>query len=136
DFLVGFFVILEDQYRVGDSVSITANGGTFSGKIEDLTLRYTSVRGGDGTLYEVGNGNILFVANRSRGVGNITVDVRVQREGSLRDMEDRKSTRLNSSHVAISYAVVCLKKKNHHGGDALPHASRAVPRAHRRSHTR
>jgi small-conductance mechanosensitive channel len=89
DFLVGFFVILEDQYRVGDSVSITANGGTFSGKIEDLTLRYTSVRGGDGTLYEVGNGNILFVANRSRGVGNITVDVRVQREGSLRDMERR-----------------------------------------------
>jgi small conductance mechanosensitive channel len=89
DFLVGFFVILEDQYRVGDSVSITANGGTFSGKIEDLTLRYTSVRGGDGTLYEVGNGNILFVANRSRGVGHITVDVRVQREGSLRDMERR-----------------------------------------------
>jgi small conductance mechanosensitive channel len=89
DFLVGFFVILEDQYRVGDSVSITANGGTFSGKIEDLTLRYTSVRGADGTLYEVGNGNILFVANRSRGVGNITVDVRVQREGSLREMERR-----------------------------------------------
>src|SRR5437870_6739306 len=27
---------------------------------------------------------------------------------------DRKSTRLNSSHVAISYAVFCLKKKNKH----------------------
>src|SRR5207253_2939651 len=27
-------------------------------------------------------------------------------------VEDRKSTRLNSSHVAISYAVFCLKKKN------------------------
>src|SRR5207253_3335625 len=27
--------------------------------------------------------------------------------------EDRKSTRLNSSHVAISYAVFCLKKKKH-----------------------
>src|SRR5439155_13222178 len=26
---------------------------------------------------------------------------------------DRKSTRLNSSHVAISYAVFCLKKKKH-----------------------
>src|SRR5699024_11884347 len=26
--------------------------------------------------------------------------------------EDRKSTRLNSSHVSISYAVFCLKKKN------------------------
>src|SRR5690625_5814320 len=27
--------------------------------------------------------------------------------------EDRKSTRLNSSHVAISYAVFCLKKQKH-----------------------
>src|SRR5690625_7089096 len=27
---------------------------------------------------------------------------------------DRKSTRLNSSHVAISYAVFCLKKNNNH----------------------
>src|SRR5437870_11974556 len=28
---------------------------------------------------------------------------------------DRKSTRLNSSHVAISYAVFCLKKKKNYG---------------------
>src|SRR5438874_11556399 len=28
--------------------------------------------------------------------------------------EDRKSTRLNSSHVEISYAVFCLKKKKNH----------------------
>src|SRR5690606_41993492 len=30
---------------------------------------------------------------------------------NLRDVLDRKSTRLNSSHVKISYAVFCLKKK-------------------------
>src|SRR5207253_10851610 len=36
-------------------------------------------------------------------------DITCQREGLRRD---RKSTRLNSSHVAISYAVFCLKKKN------------------------
>src|SRR5699024_12184920 len=29
-------------------------------------------------------------------------------------VEDRKSTRLNSSHVSISYAVFCLKKNNTH----------------------
>src|SRR5699024_12159166 len=29
----------------------------------------------------------------------------------LEDLPDRKSTRLNSSHVSISYAVFCLKKK-------------------------
>src|SRR5699024_12835088 len=34
-------------------------------------------------------------------------------EETLRwDARDRKSTRLNSSHVSISYAVLCLKKKN------------------------
>src|SRR6202008_5094816 len=31
---------------------------------------------------------------------------------SLRPMRDRKSTRLNSSHANISYAVFCLKKKD------------------------
>src|SRR5207253_5507068 len=38
-----------------------------------------------------------------------------ERRGMLRDrvtVSDRKSTRLNSSHVAISYAVFCLKKTN------------------------
>src|SRR5439155_9222696 len=40
-------------------------------------------------------------------------------DGGLRVETDRKSTRLNSSHVAISYAVLCLKKKHHdHGPDA------------------
>src|SRR5437870_7573951 len=33
---------------------------------------------------------------------------------------DRKSTRLNSSHVAISYAVFCLKKKKKHSCIKLP----------------
>src|SRR5690349_15930516 len=33
---------------------------------------------------------------------------------SADEVEDRKSTRLNSSHVEISYAVFCLKKKKQH----------------------
>src|SRR5437660_4884580 len=33
---------------------------------------------------------------------------------------DRKSTRLNSSHVAISYAVFCLKKKNKNNEHKIP----------------
>src|SRR5256885_8020626 len=33
------------------------------------------------------------------------------REDVAGDLEDRKSTRLNSSHLVISYAVFCLKKK-------------------------
>src|SRR5438874_8231341 len=42
------------------------------------------------------------------------VGVPSNREGGAvgERLEDRKSTRLNSSHVEISYAVFCLKKKN------------------------
>src|SRR5437773_5358264 len=47
-------------------------------------------------------------------VGDVVVDlngaVRHARDGACRT--DRKSTRLNSSHITISYAVFCLKKKN------------------------
>src|SRR5690349_23345726 len=35
-----------------------------------------------------------------------------RREGGIRISKDRKSTRLNSSHVEVSYGVFCLKKKN------------------------
>src|SRR5205807_5564660 len=51
--------------------------------------------------------------------------------GALGDMGDRKSTRLNSSHLVISYAVFCLKKKNHrqkgviYGPLVLRHLARA-----------
>src|SRR5690606_40198276 len=37
---------------------------------------------------------------------------RLQKEAqTVKELKDRKSTRLNSSHVKISYAVFCLKKK-------------------------
>src|SRR5207249_9054799 len=49
------------------------------------------------------------------GVEQVEVDLRVQVAGVMEEeaveQEDRKSTRLNSSHVSISYAVFCLKKK-------------------------
>src|SRR5690606_40350091 len=39
------------------------------------------------------------------------LELRARHVARHRDAEDRKSTRLNSSHVKISYAVFCLKKK-------------------------
>src|SRR5256885_3972284 len=49
--------------------------------------------------------------------------VPVQRVGELG--QDRKSTRLNSSHLVISYAVFCLKKKNTHHNLSRPYRHRA-----------
>src|SRR3712207_8935198 len=57
-------------------------------------------------------------------------EVHERRGGPHRDVaalelaQDRKSTRLNSSHANISYAVFCLKKKKHH-----------TPKLHARQYT-
>src|SRR5699024_12321531 len=46
------------------------------------------------------------------GTAGTVVELAVYVNGSIRNsLADRKSTRLNSSHVSISYAVFCLKKK-------------------------
>jgi small-conductance mechanosensitive channel len=77
DCLSGFFILLENQLGVGDTVDLQTTGGTVSGKVEALTLRVTMVRAFDGTLNTVPNGNINVVSNRSRGWARAIVDVRV-----------------------------------------------------------
>src|SRR5207249_7218666 len=56
--------------------------------------------------------NDKFVASRVHATGPGTGLSRAKYQTAGRRTEDRKSTRLNSSHVSISYAVFCLKKKN------------------------
>ncbi|HZP89937.1 MAG TPA: mechanosensitive ion channel family protein [Actinomycetota bacterium] len=77
DTLSGFFILLENQFGVGDVVGIQTVGGPVSGKIESLTLRVTTLRDFDGTLHVVPNGNIQFVSNKSRNWARAIVDVRV-----------------------------------------------------------
>src|SRR5436853_4386275 len=63
---------------------------------------------------------MLLVEELSRGSSSVRTTVSVQTSLSETSLlwfaseEDRKSTRLNSSHLGISYAVFCLKKKKHH----------------------
>jgi small conductance mechanosensitive channel len=77
DGLSGFFILLENQLAVGDTVDLQTTGGLVSGKVEGLTLRVAMIRAFDGTLNTVPNGNILVVSNRSRGWARAIVDVRV-----------------------------------------------------------
>jgi moderate conductance mechanosensitive channel len=77
DFLSGFFILLENQFGVGDVIDISAPGGPVSGKVEDLSLRTTSLRAFDGTLHVVPNGNIQFLGNKSKGWSRAIVDVTV-----------------------------------------------------------
>ena len=77
DFLSGFFILLENQFGVGDAVTLNIAGKEVSGKVETLSLRTCEIRDFDGTLHIVPNGNIVFVGNRSRGWARAIIDVRV-----------------------------------------------------------
>jgi small-conductance mechanosensitive channel len=63
DFLSGIFMILEDQYGVGDLVDV----GPALGTVQAVGLRVTRMRGDDGTIWYVRNGEISRVGNRSQG---------------------------------------------------------------------
>jgi small conductance mechanosensitive channel len=77
DSLSGFFILLENQFSVGDVVDLQTSGDPIGGKVEAMSLRVTSLRAYDGTLHTVPNGSILVVSNKSRGWARAIVDVRV-----------------------------------------------------------
>ncbi|MEX0989072.1 MAG: mechanosensitive ion channel family protein [Actinomycetota bacterium] len=77
DGLTGFFILVENQFGVGDVVAIETGNGQISGTVEELSMRTTRVRSYDGTIHTVPNGNIVYVSNQSRGWARAIVDVRV-----------------------------------------------------------
>ncbi|HVW43338.1 MAG TPA: mechanosensitive ion channel family protein [Amycolatopsis sp.] len=71
DFLSGMFMMIEDQYGVGDVVDV----GEASGTVEAVGLRITTLRDVKGTVWYVRNGEVLRVGNSSQGFANAVVDV-------------------------------------------------------------
>jgi small-conductance mechanosensitive channel len=73
DFLTGIFMILEDQYGVGDAI----DAGEASGIVEAVGLRTTRLRSVDGTVWHIRNGEIIRVGNMSQGWSRALLDVAV-----------------------------------------------------------
>lgn len=82
DLLAGFLLIVEDQFGIGDTIALDTTVGT----VEDLSLRVTRLRGADGTLWFVPNGEIRKLANTSRGWAQATVDVPVPAVSNVDDV--------------------------------------------------
>ncbi|MGA7792709.1 MAG: mechanosensitive ion channel domain-containing protein [Candidatus Acidiferrales bacterium] len=78
DLINGFFIIVEDQFVVGETVRI----GTVIGRVEHLTLRRTVVRDIQGAVVSVPNGEVTQVANLSRDWGQVFVDISIPQESS------------------------------------------------------
>jgi len=71
DYLSGIFLIIEDQFGVGDLVDV----GPVIGTVEEVALRFTRLRDMTGVVWYVRNGEILRVANRSQGWTLAIVDI-------------------------------------------------------------
>ncbi len=95
DMLNGIFILVENQYNVGEVVRIAALTGT----VEDLTLRATSLRDGDGTLYTIPNSQIATVANLSRDFAIATLSVSVDASA-------------NPAHVLRVLTAVAMEVRN------------------------
>lgn len=71
DFISGLFIVVEDQYGVGDFVDL----GSATGVVESIGLRVTQVRDIEGTVWYVRNGEILRVGNSSQGWSRVILDL-------------------------------------------------------------
>jgi len=73
DVINGFFIILENQFQVGDTIRVAG----VTGSVEEISMRRTSLRDGDGTLHIVPNGSIQLVSNMTRDWSQVTLSVAV-----------------------------------------------------------
>jgi small-conductance mechanosensitive channel len=76
DFLSGMFMLIEDQFGVGDIVDL----GEASGVVEGISLRTTRLRAVDGTVWHVPNGEVRRVGNKSQDWSRALLDVEVAYE--------------------------------------------------------
>ncbi|QOV38280.1 mechanosensitive ion channel family protein [Streptomyces ferrugineus] len=79
DFLSGVFMILEDQYGVGDSI----DAGVASGEVIEVGLRVTKLRGENGAIWYVRNGEVKRIGNLSQGWSTAHVEVTLRPEEDL-----------------------------------------------------
>jgi small conductance mechanosensitive channel len=79
DFLSGVFMILEDQYGVGDTI----DAGVASGEVIEVGLRVTKLRGDGGEIWYVRNGEVKRIGNLSQGWATAGVDVTVKASEDL-----------------------------------------------------
>ncbi len=83
DFLSGFFMLFEDQFGVGDVVDL----GDASGTVENLSLRTTTIRDVNGTVWHIRNSEIRRVGNKSQLWSRAVLDIDVAYDTDLRRAE-------------------------------------------------
>jgi len=84
DFIAGFFILLEDQYGIGDVVSIAG----IAGVVEDITLRRTVLRDLDANVHSVPNGKVELSTNMTKKYSRVNLNVSVGYGENLKHVID------------------------------------------------
>ncbi len=84
DFISGFFILLEDQYGIGDVVSIAG----IAGVVEDITLRRTIIRDLDANVHSVPNGKVELSTNMTKKFSRVNLNVSVGYGENLKHVID------------------------------------------------
>ncbi len=79
DIISGLFIILENQYRIGDVVTLNGTGGL----VEDITLRMTTLRDLDGTVHHIPHGEIKIVSNLSKNFARVNLNLGIAYDSDL-----------------------------------------------------
>lgn len=90
DLVSGVFIILENQYRIGDEVTLTAGAGIGSveGIVEDVTIRTTVLRDLNGNVHHMPNGNIGVTSNKTLGYSRMNENIIVALGTNLEKLEE------------------------------------------------
>jgi len=83
DVITGLFIILENQYRVGDVIEISG----ISGKVEDISLRVTILRDADGTVHHIPHGEVTTVSNMAKGFARVNMIIGVSYSDDLEKVQ-------------------------------------------------
>jgi small conductance mechanosensitive channel len=89
DILSGIFIIIENQYRIGDEISVSGGNGVndVDGVVEDLTIRTTVLRDMSGNVHHIPNGNIGLTTNRTLGYSRMNENITVALDTNLEKLD-------------------------------------------------
>ena len=79
DIITGLFIIIENQYRIGDVINIDTTGGS----VENITLRMTTLRDLNGTVHHIPHGEIKRVSNLSKNFARVNLDIGISYNSNL-----------------------------------------------------
>src|SRR3989344_8229424 len=82
DVVAGIFIILENQYRVGDVVCLAATCGS----VEDISIRMATLCDLDGTVHHIPHGVVTKVSNLSKDFARVNLDIGVAYSSDLEEV--------------------------------------------------